>query len=58
MAGEIICTFSHLVDITGVDDVMASGRNGDENRRAVTAHLRLQAHLCSWEQGLGLGRYR
>jgi hypothetical protein len=28
-----------------MDDVMPGGRDGDENGRAVLAHLRLQAHL-------------
>ncbi len=37
----------YLVDITGMDDVMPGGRDGDENGGAVLAHLRLQAHLSS-----------
>jgi len=39
--------YSHLVDITGVDDVMPGGGDGDEDSGAVLAHLRLQAHLSS-----------
>jgi hypothetical protein len=45
-------TGHYLVDITGMDDVMPGGGDGDENGRAVLAHLRLQAHLSS--RGLGI----
>jgi hypothetical protein len=48
--GLIIQDF-YLVDITGMDDVMPGGGDGDENGGAVLAHLRLQTHLSS--RGLG-----